>query len=116
MEQDFDISERVVDGRAVVSVSGELDMGTSPLLRKCLEAQLEAGRFDIVVDLLAVTFLDSTALGVLVGSDKSCSAAGGGLRLVFGESRVLKVFEITGLNKAFTILPTVDQALEHRAS
>jgi len=63
-----------------------------------------------VVDLLGVTFLDSTALGVLVGALKRCREAGGDLRLVIAEPRILKVFEITGLTEVFTITPTIDEA------
>jgi anti-sigma B factor antagonist len=111
VEQTFDIAEREVDGLPVVSVSGEIDVATAPGLRDRLHELLAAGRATIVVDLLAVTFLDSTALGVLVGVMKRCRAAGGDLRLVIDERRIIKVFEITGLADVFAIFPETAPAL-----
>jgi anti-sigma B factor antagonist len=60
------------------------------------------------VDLRAVTFLDSTALGALVGVLKRCRELGGDLRLAITEPRILKLFAITGLQKTFSISPVVD--------
>jgi anti-sigma B factor antagonist len=65
----------------------------------------------VVVDLLGVSFLDSTALGVLVGSFKRLRDSGGTLKLVIAEPRILKVFEITDLVRVFPIFATVDEAL-----
>jgi len=110
MEQTFDISEEVRGGVPIVSVSGEIDVATAPGLREQLQGLVAAGHATVVVDLLGVTFLDSTALGVLVGALKRCREAGGDLRLVIAEPRILKVFEITGLTDVFTITPTIDEA------
>ena len=65
----------------------------------------------MVVDLSAVTFIDSTGLGVLIGARKRCIDAGRELRVVVSEPRILKVFEITGLNDLFTIHPALEPAL-----
>ncbi len=65
----------------------------------------------MVVDLLGVSFLDSTALGVLVGSFKRIRESGGDLKLVIAEPRILKVFEITDLVRVFPIFSTVDEAV-----
>ena len=110
MEQTFDISEEVRGGVPIVSVSGEIDVATAPGLREQLQGLVAACHATVVVDLLGVTFLDSTALGVLVGALKRCREAGGDLRLVIAEPRILKVFEITGLTEVFTITPTIDEA------
>ncbi len=112
MEQAFDISEREGTAAPVVSVSGEIDVATAPSLRNRLQARVAGGDTTVVVDLAHVSFLDSTALGVLVGALKRCREAGGDLRLVITEPRILKVFEITGLTEVFSIHPTVDEALE----
>jgi anti-sigma B factor antagonist len=101
-------AEQTTGDVPVVAVSGELDLASVPGLRGRLEAHLDAGRSMIVVDLRAVTFLDSTALGVLVGVLKRCRELGGDLRLVITEPRILKLFRITGLQEAFSISPFVD--------
>ena len=113
MDQTFEISEHPAGatGVPVVAVAGEIDVATAPALRDRLQAQVHSGASTVVVDLLQVTFLDSTALGVLVGALKHCREAGGDLRLVISEARILKVFEITGLTQVFSISPTVEQAL-----
>ena len=99
------------DGWVVVSVSGELDMATAPDLRERLHALIADGQANIVIDLDAVGFLDSTALGVLVGAMKRARSAGGDVRLVCTQSRIAKVLEITRLDQAFATFVTVDAAV-----
>jgi anti-sigma B factor antagonist len=106
----FGISEASPDGVAVLSVTGELDIATAPRLREQLESTIEGGSDPVIVDLLGVTFIDSTALGVLIGALKKCRESDTELRLVVAEPRVLKVFEITGLTSVFSVFPTVDAA------
>ena len=100
------------DGVAVVSVSGEVDVYTAPQLRSALDEQISVGRTRLVVDMSEVGFVDSTGLGVLVGRLKLVRAHGGWLRLVCTDERTLRVFNITGLDKVFSIHETVDSALE----
>jgi anti-sigma B factor antagonist len=110
MDQTFDISDREVDGVPVVSVVGEIDVATAPQLRDRLRERTPPGAEVVVVDLLDVTFLDSTALGVLVGALKRSREAGGDLRLAINQPRIRKVFEITGLTGVFSIHTTVEDA------
>jgi len=98
-------------GRSVVEVGGEIDVYTAPVLRERLAALHEAGHHDIVVDLRAVRFMDSTGLGVLVGVLKRVRLAGGSLALVIDDERILKVFRITALTQIFEIHATLPQAL-----
>lgn len=111
MDQSFKIEDEEIDGVAVVSASGEIDVATAPPLRDRLQALTTSGKSTVVVDLLGVTFLDSTALGVLVGALKRCREAGGDLPLVIEEPRILKVFEITGLTGVFPIFESVRDAV-----
>jgi anti-sigma B factor antagonist len=111
MDLEFSISEEQHDDSAVVSVHGEIDVATAPELREVLQRLVNEGRTRIVVDLLDVGFLDSTGLGVLVGALDACREADGELRLVIGEARIRKVFEITGLSDVFSISTTVAEAV-----
>jgi anti-sigma B factor antagonist len=90
-------------GSLVLVVEGELDIATSPLLDDALmEAQAtDAPR--IVVDLFAVSFIDSTGLHVLI---KHARASEGSPRihLTKGSPQVQRLFELTG---AFDYLPFV---------
>jgi anti-sigma B factor antagonist len=58
-----------------------------------------------------VEFLDSTGLGVLVGALKRARAGGGSVGLACNQPKILKIFNVTGLEKVFTIYPSVDEAV-----
>ncbi len=107
MEQEFHIEERTDQGFPVITVVGEIDVATAPQLRESLHRVIAEGRATVVLDLLDVTFLDSTALGVLVGGLKRCREMGGELHVVVTDPRIKKIFEITGLNKVFPLVDTV---------
>lgn len=108
---DVSVASRTVDGRTVVDVTGEIDVYTAPTLREKLSALVDAGHRDLVVDLTAVRFMDSTGLGLLVGILKRLRGLDGRLQLVIDSERLLKVFRITALTQVFTIVATVDEAL-----
>jgi anti-sigma B factor antagonist len=110
MDQEFHIEERPDGDVPVIAVSGEIDVATAPQLRETLQGVISRGKKTIVLDLLGVTFLDSTALGVLVGALKRCRDAGGDLQVVVAEPRILKIFEITGLTSVFTIVDSESAA------
>ncbi len=94
----------------VVTVGGEIDVYTAPLLREALDKLIAAGQVDLVVNLDGVTFMDSTGLGVLVGRLKLVRAQSGTLRVVCTHERILKIFKITGLDKVFHIYDSVEDA------
>ena len=94
----------------VLAVKGEVDVYSAPRLREKLVELVSQGHRQIVVDLEGVDFLDSTGLGVLVGGLKRLRSHDGDLSLVCTQARILKVFEITGLTRVFSIASTVDEA------
>ncbi|MCZ7663427.1 MAG: STAS domain-containing protein [Thermoleophilia bacterium] len=65
----------------------------------------------MIVDLTKVGFLDSTALGVLVGGLRSIRSEDGEMRLVMDHPHVAKMFRITGFDGMFSIYSTVAEAL-----
>ena len=112
MPAEFALSEESLgDGRHVVAVRGEIDLFTAPELKAVLSEAVEAGRTRIVVDLTETTFLDSTALGVLIGAVKRLRSRDGVLTIVNTDANIAKTFEITGLDQIFTIRPTRDEAI-----
>ena len=108
---DLTLETRDVDGRTIVAVGGEIDVYTAPKLRDKITELVAAGVYDIVVDMEAVEFLDSTGLGVLVGGLKKVRAHDGSLHLICNQDRLLKIFRITGLAKVFVIHETAEAAL-----
>ena len=105
------LAVRDQDAWAVLTVSGEIDIATAPSLRERLHSLLAEGKRQIVVDLDDVGFLDSTALGVLVGVLKRARSEDGEVRIVCTQPRVRKVFEITRLDSAFDLFDSVDEAV-----
>ena len=97
-------------GIDVLTVDGEVDVATAPRLRQLLDDVIESGHGRVVVDLSTVGFLDSSGLGALVWGLKKARARGGWVRLVIGQPRVRRVFELTGLDRSFAVYDTVDAA------
>jgi anti-sigma B factor antagonist len=105
------VSTRNDSGCAIVAVSGDVDISTSPDLRQALATVVAAGNRIIVVDLSAVRFLDSTGLGVLVGAYTAVRNAGGRLTVVNNHTVVLKVLNVTALDEVLGVHPTVAEAV-----
>jgi anti-sigma B factor antagonist len=94
----------------VVHAGGDLDVYTAPRLKEALE-QNTSGSGRLVLDLSEVQFIDSTALGVLVGALQLSQSNGGDFRLVVGDPFLLKIFRITGFDGMFSIYPQLEDAL-----
>ena len=94
----------------VISVGGDIDVYSAPMLRDRLVTLVESGHHHLIIDLGQVDFLDSTGLGVLVGALKRVRTHQGSLALVCTEERLLKIFRITGLAKVFPIYDTAASA------
>lgn len=108
MDLGLDVTLR--GGHAVLAVIGEVDLATGPRLREAIIDLVNRGERRIVIDLSGVDFLDSTGLGILVGGLKRVRSHDGQLALVFTRRRIMKVFEITGLDRVFSIFDTVEAA------
>jgi len=112
MPPEFALSQESLDDeRHVVAVRGEIDLFTAPELKSALADAIEEGRSRIVVDLSETTFLDSTALGVLIGAVKRLRSREGRLTIVNTDDNIAKTFEITGLDQIFTIRSSRDEAV-----
>lgn len=98
-------------GWTVVSLHGELDVATAPELRERLIELVNDGHNWLVLDLEGIDFLDSTGLGTVIGALKRARTHGGDLRLVCTDTRITRLFEITGLDKAVPLLPSLDAAV-----
>ena len=99
----------------IIEVGGEIDVHTAPRLRETIVAAVDAGHTRLIVDVRKVDFLDSTGLGVLVGALKRVRADGGSLDIVCTQERILKIFQITGLDKVFGLHASVDEARTARS-
>ena len=107
------IDETFEPSGLVVTVSGELDVATTPALRDHLDAALEAGTRRLVIDLCELSFLDSIALAAIVQARRRLPEGGRMALAVDPSSYVMLVLESTGLTQQLDLVMTRAQALEH---
>ena len=94
-------SERLNAGTAVLRIGGEVDLYTTPQVKDEIYALIDSGVRRLVVDLSKTDYLDSTALGALVGALKRLNERDGDLRLVNPQPRIRKLLDITRLARVF---------------
>lgn len=103
------IDTRFERGYTVVTPQGEVDLSTVESFRAVLNELFIQGRSHLLVDLDETTFLDSLGFGALVGARRRAYALNGSLGIVCSNDRILRLFEITALDRVFLITPTVEQ-------
>jgi len=96
---------------AVLRVTGEVDVYLAPMLRERIRELAASGAVHLIADLGQVDFLDSTGLGVLVGGLRRLREDGGSLALVINTPRILRIFQITALTKAFDTWSSATDAI-----
>ena len=104
----MDVKSFEKEGVLVFQVNGEINISTSPDLKKQFEKQSSK---KIVVDLEKVNYIDSSGLATLVEILKRTKSQGGSLGLSGLSEKVKSLFEITKLDKLFVILHTQDEAV-----
>ena len=96
----------------VITPSGEIDAHTAPALRLAVADQLvDPAVTHLVVDLSRTTFLDSSALGVLIGAFKRMRERDGRLDIVQPPPELRRIFEITALDRILPLWESRDLAL-----
>lgn len=99
------------DGTSVIRLSGEIDMLTTPALRAKVNEELAVGSTVLVLDMLAVDFLGSSGLALLVEALDESRSRDVALRLVANTRPVSRPLQATGLTELFALYPTVEDAL-----
>ncbi|WP_369235292.1 STAS domain-containing protein [Streptomyces sp. R21] len=128
------VTLKVTDGEegewAVLRVSGELDLVTSPVLRQRVHDAVADGRHQVVLDLGEVLFCDSSGVGVLIATRRLIRSCQGSLRLILpargadggasrssefeigGGSHVNRVLGALGVRRLFDVYPDLAAATE----
>src|ERR1051325_7413814 len=108
----FDIKTEQVSGDGyVISLAGEVDLYTAPEFKQQLLEVIGQGGKEVIVDFTNTTFIQSATRGVLVGGVKRLRSNEGQLSLVCSDRNITKIFEITGLDRVFTIYPSREAAV-----
>jgi anti-sigma B factor antagonist len=106
-------TERAEGGVSVLGVHGELDIATAPELRSALNELIDGGTHRVVVDLLEVGFIDSTALAVLLQAHRRVEESGGLAVVIDPASYTHLIFEIAGLGHRLALLDSRAAAIAH---
>lgn len=100
------------DGVAVLALDGRLNLVAAPQLTAYVATAVESGTSRVVVDLSAITFVDSSGLGALVAGLKRARQAGGDLRIAGPGEQVRTVLGLTSLDRVLKPHETVEDALD----
>jgi anti-sigma B factor antagonist len=95
-----------VNGTPVLTVRGELDVGTTPALTSWLSAATDHSRRSAIVDLSAVTFIAGAALHALCDEQERLLEAGHGLTVVCQHPQLLGLFRMVELERVLEVVPS----------
>jgi anti-sigma B factor antagonist len=98
----------------VLAAGGDIDYSATPQLREHIVGHIEDGKRRLVLDLTEVKFIDSTAIGVLIGALVRLREAGGGSLVVVcaeDNDKVLRIFDIAGVDSVIAVHRTREEAL-----
>ncbi|MFD3512062.1 STAS domain-containing protein [Streptomyces sp. NPDC058657] len=115
------VTEAEHDGWAVLHISGELDLVTSPAVRQHVHHAVADGRHRLVLDLSDVLFCDSSGVGVLIAARRLMRSCQGSLRLILPArgavdgSHVNRVLAALGVRRLFEVFPDVPTAVDDTA-
>jgi anti-sigma B factor antagonist len=108
----FHISEENLAGDLIIiRLEGEVDLYAAPELKDRVNGAIEKGRNKLILDLSEATFIDSTTLGILVSGMKRLRPRGGLLAVLCPDPTMARIFDITGLNRMFSVHETLDAAI-----
>ena len=99
------------NGLSVCHVEGEIDINSSPVIKKSFDKLLSSKTPKIIVNFSKVTYVDSSGLATLVEILKNMRSYGGRLRLTNLSSKIKSLFEITKLEKLFEIMADEQDAI-----
>ncbi|GLW07185.1 hypothetical protein Misp01_23150 [Microtetraspora sp. NBRC 13810] len=95
----------------VLALAGNLDYTNAEQLRAELAGRLRPEHRHLVLDFTELSFLDSTGVRIVLAVRNDVLRRGGVIALVALNARIARVFQITGLIRAFAVYPTREEAL-----
>jgi len=98
-------------GLTVCHIDGEIDINSSPIIKKSFDKLISQKTSKIVINLSRVTYVDSSGLATLVEILKNMRSYNGKMRLACMSPKIKSLFEITKLEKLFEILADEETAI-----
>jgi anti-sigma B factor antagonist len=111
VQSHFRVEVRDQDHASVISVTGELDLASSPALEDELERIAASETSLVIVDLRSLEFMDSTGLSVLVRAHQKAEENGQSFALVRGPAQVQRLLSLTGVAERLTLVDNPEELL-----
>ena len=108
----MDISSRVRGEVVILDISGEIDLYNAPEIKDIVNKLIEQKKYNVVINLKEVTYIDSSGIGALISSLSNLKKYHGGLKIINVFASVKKVFELTKLTSFFEIYDSEDEAVK----
>jgi stage II sporulation protein AA (anti-sigma F factor antagonist) len=103
----------IINNTLVVSPKGEIDHNNSAILRNEIDKEVKQRPIkNIIFDLKALDFMDSSGIGMILGRYKLISGLNGKIMITSPQNSILKIINVSGLNKIIPIYESVNDALE----
>ena len=107
----MEIKREDINGTAVLAISGRLNVTTTAVLEEALKKLFDEGSNKILIDCVALEYISSAGLRVLLAAAKTAKKAGGEISISGMSASVRQVFEISGFTTIFPIFDSKDEAL-----
>jgi len=99
-------------GKKVIALSGDIDMYSSPDLRKELMTLIKKKANSLFIDFTCVSYIDSSGIATFVEGLKHMKSYGGSLRLFCLPDRIVEIFRFSKLDRVFEIYGSIDDAID----
>ena len=108
---DLDLQATREGGASVITLRGDVDVYSAPLLRQKIVDLVDEGELNLVIDFAQVESVDSTGVGVLLDGMQRVKERGGGVDLVAGRDRIRQILDLTGLPSDVRVHGSKEEAL-----
>lgn len=109
----FEVELVTIDDVDIFVLRGEFDAYSMPMLGDQLDAAIERGEYEFVIDMCAVTFVDMSTLNRIMRAMKEVYRHNGHLVVACGDKHVLRAIDLAGLRHAVRVYDTRDEAIAH---
>ncbi len=106
----FTLDHDPVDGSHLIVAAGELDLASTSEMSAIFAMSAAGPQDSVVLDLMSVDFIDSSALGTILRAAQQLEAVGKRLHVVAPDGPVKRLLEITGTAQRFTLHTTREDA------
>lgn len=107
----MEINRRESADIVVLDISGEIDLYNAPELKDTINQLIEDQKYNVIINLEKVSYIDSSGIGALISSLSSLKKYQGGLKIINVYASVRKVFELTKLTSFFEIFDSESDAV-----